>query len=352
MSNWIDRFRCLAQAGSCGTIQLRNLAGEAQATRHTSSFRGEDVARIVFMGTPQFAVPTLLALDEHHQVVGVVTQPDRPAGRGRQVTASPVKEAALARGLPLFQRPTLRTPEAVERLAAWQPEVIVVAAFGQILRAPVLELPRHGCLNVHASLLPRYRGAAPIPAAILAGDAVTGVTIMRLDPGMDTGPILAQAEVPIGAEDTTASLTARLAELGAQLLVETLPAWLQGEIAGRPQDDAQATYCRPLEKEDGLLEWSQPAALLDRQIRACDPWPGAYTTWQGRRFSVLRARPRLDQQAGGTPGQVIELESGIGVVTGQGILELCEVQLAGKKPMAASAFARGQRDLLGRSLGD
>jgi methionyl-tRNA formyltransferase len=303
------------------------------------------------MGTPQFAVPTLMALDEQHQVVGVVTQPDRPAGRGRQVTASPVKEAALARGLPLFQPRTLRTAEAVERLAAWQPEVIVVAAFGQILRAPVLELPRHGCLNVHASLLPRYRGAAPIPAAILAGKSVTGVTIMRLDPGMDTGPILAQAEAPIGPDDTTATLTARLAGLGARLLVETLPGWLRGEIPARPQDDTQATYCRRLEKKDGLLEWTQPAVLLDRQIRACDPWPGAYTTWQGQRLRVLRARLRSDWQAQGAPGQVIELESGVAVVTGQGILELCEVQLAGKKPMGASAFGRGQRDLLGGSLG-
>jgi methionyl-tRNA formyltransferase len=309
------------------------------------------MARIVFMGTPQFAVPTLLALAEHHQVVGVVTQPDRPAGRGRQVTASPVKEAALARDLPLFQPRTLRTPEAVERLAAWQPEVIVVAAFGQILRAPVLELPPYGCLNVHASLLPRYRGAAPIPAAILAGESVTGVTIMRLDPGMDTGPMLAQVEVAIGPEDTTASLTARLAGIGAQLLVETLPGWLRGEIRARPQDDTQATYCRPLEKEDGLLEWSQPAALLDRQVRACDPWPGAYTTWQGRRLRVLRARPRSDWQSQGSPGQVIELGSGVAVVTGQGVLELCQVQLAGKKPMAASAFVRGQRELLGGSLG-
>ncbi len=309
------------------------------------------MARVVFMGTPEFAVPTLLALHESYQVVGVVTQPDRPAGRGRRLVASPVKEAAVARELPLFQPVTLRRPEAVAHVAAWQPDVIVVAAFGQILRSQVLDLPAHGCLNVHASLLPRYRGAAPVPAAILAGEAVTGVTIMHMDEGMDTGPILAQAEWPIAAEDTTASLTAALAELGAQLLVETLPAWLAGEIQARPQDHSLATYCRPLKKEDGWLDWTQSAAYLDRQVRACDPWPGAYTTWQGQRLKVPNARARPEWVAEEEPGRVVELDPGIGIVTRQGVLELLEVQLAGKKPMVAEQFARGQRDLVGGWLG-
>jgi methionyl-tRNA formyltransferase len=309
------------------------------------------VARIVFMGTPEFAVPILLALDKGHQVIGVVTQPDRPAGRGRKLVASPVKEAAQAQGLPVFQPHTLRTLEAVDRLADWGPEVIVVAAFGQILRMPVLALPPHGCLNVHASLLPRYRGAAPIPASILAGDATTGVTIMRMDEGMDTGAILAQAECPIAPDDTTAMLTAKLADLGAQLLPEMLPGWLAGEVEVRPQDDSLATYCRPLKKEDGHLDWSQAAAYLDRQVRACDPWPGAYATWQGRRLKVLRARPRPDWKGEGVPGQVVELEPGLGVVAGQGVLELVKVQFAGKRPMAADLFARGQRDLVGERLG-
>jgi methionyl-tRNA formyltransferase len=310
------------------------------------------VARIVFMGTPEFAVPTLLTLDERYQVVGVVTQPDRRAGRGRRMMASPVKGAALERGLPLFQPDTLRTSEALARLADWRPDLIVVAAFGQILRRPVLRLPAHGCLNVHASLLPRYRGAAPISAAILAGDPVTGVTIMRMDEGMDTGPILAQADCPIAADDTTASLTAKLAELGSQLLIETLPAWLAGEIAARPQDDAQATYCRPLRKEDGRLDWTRSADYLDRQVRACDPWPGAYTTWEGQRLKVLRARPVAGWQGEAEPGTVVELEAGgLAVVAGQGALQLLEVQLAGKKPMAAGPFARGQRHLVGGSLG-
>ncbi len=310
------------------------------------------MARVSFMGTPHFAVPTLLALGESHQVVGVVTQPDRRAGRGRKLVASPVKEAALARGWPLFQPATLRSPDAEAHLADWDPDVIVVAAFGQILHQPVLNLPPHGCLNVHASLLPRYRGAAPIAAAILDGETVTGVTIMCMDEGLDTGPILAQAECPITPVDTTATLTAKLADLGAELLVATLSAWLAGQIDARPQDDSLATYCKPLEKADGHLDWTQAAAHLDRQVRACDPWPGAYTTWQGQRLKVLRARARPGWQGQARPGQVIELNGAIGVVTGQGVLQLVEVQLAGKKPMTAEVFARGQRDLLGNLLGE
>ena len=309
------------------------------------------MARVIFMGTPRFAVPTLLALGKGHQVVGVVTQPDRRAGRGRKVVASPVKEVALARGWPLFQPPTLRSPDAEARLADWDPDVIVVAAFGQILHKPVLTLPPHGCLNAHASLLPRYRGAAPIAAAILDGETITGVTIMHMDEGLDTGPILAQAECSIAPDDTTATLTAKLADAGAELLVTTLPGWLVGQIQAQPQDGSLATYCRLLKKADGHLDWTQHAANLDRQVRACDPWPGAFTTWHGQRLKVLRARARPAWQGQGRPGQVIELDDGIGVVTGQGVLQLVEVQLAGKKPMTAAVFVRGQRDLLGNLLG-
>ena len=309
------------------------------------------MARVVFMGTPQFAVPTLRALDEHHEVVGVVTQPDGRAGRGRKVVVSPVKQVALERELAIFQPETLGGPEVGDHLAEWDPEAIVVAAFGQLLPGPVLELPPYGCINVHASLLPRYRGAAPISAAILDGETVTGITIMRMDEGLDTGPILAQAECPIAPDETTASLTAKLAELGAELLVETLAGWLEGAVQAQPQDNAQATYCSQLEKKDGLLDWSQPAAHLDRQVRACDPWPGAYTTWQGQRLKVLRANPQPGWRGEGPQGQVQEMGEGIGVITGQGALELLEVQLAGKKPMAARVFARGQRDLAGGLLG-
>ena len=301
------------------------------------------MARIVFMGTPEFAVPSLLALCGEHQVTGVVTQPDRPAGRGRILAPSPVKQAALASGVPVFQPRSLRAAEAIEPVAAWQPDVIVVAAFGQILPPPVLALPPHGCLNVHASLLPRYRGAAPIPAAILAGDPNTGVTLIRMDEGMDTGPILAQAELPIGPEDTTGSLTAALAALGARLLAGMLPAWLAGEIEEQPQDADRATYCRPLKKQDGLLDWSAPAAQLDRQVRACHPWPGAHTVWREQTLKVLRARAQPAPAGDGQPGQVVALPGGLGVVTGQGLLELLEVQPAGKRAMAAQEFARGQR---------
>ena len=309
------------------------------------------MTRVVFMGTPGFAVPSLVALWERYTVVGVVTQPDRPAGRGRNVAMSPVKEAALARGIAVYQPRSLRTAEALEPLAQWQPEVIVVAAFGQILPPAVLALPAHGCLNVHASLLPRYRGAAPIPATIQAGDAVTGVTLMRMDEGMDTGPILAQAECPIDAEDTTASLTVTLAERGARLLVDVLPGWLGGEVTARPQEGALATYCRPLRKEDGRLDWAAPAAVLDRQVRACNPWPGAYTTWRGQVLKILRARPRPEWAGEGEPGTVVLLHESLGVLAGQGLLELIVMQLAGKRPMPAGEFARGQRGLGGEMVG-
>jgi methionyl-tRNA formyltransferase len=309
------------------------------------------MASVVFMGTPGYAVPALVALNQHYRVVGVVTQPDRRAGRGRKLAAAPVKETALAKGLPVFQPQSLRSEEAVQHLAGWQPDLIVVAAFGQILRLPVLELPVHGCLNVHASLLPRYRGAAPVPAAILAGDSDTGVTIMRMDEGMDTGPILAQAQCPIDPEDTTASLTAKLAKLGAELLIQTLPGWLHGDVQARPQDHSLATYCSLLRKTDGHLNWGRSAEDLDRRVRACDPWPGAYTSWQQQRLKVLRSRSRSDWPGEDVPGTVIELQPGIGVVTGQGVLELLEVQLAGKKPMLAEVFALGQRGLVGGSLG-
>jgi methionyl-tRNA formyltransferase len=303
------------------------------------------------MGTPKFAVPTLQALTGQHQVVGVVTQPDRPAGRGRRMVLSPVKEVAVDHGLVLYQPQALGTAEAVAHLAEWQTDVIVVVAFGQLVPPGVLELAPHGCLNVHPSLLPSYRGAAPIPAAILAGDPVTGVTVMRMDEGLDTGPILAQIECTISPNDTTASLATRLADLAAQLLLETLPRWTSGELQAQVQDDELATYFGPLTKEDGHLDWTRSAERLDRQVRACNPWPGAYTTWRGQRLKVLRALAYPDWSGEGLMGQAVPFEGGIGVVTGQGLFELLEVQLAGKRPMPAEIFARGQRDLLGGLFG-
>lgn len=221
------------------------------------------MTRVIFMGTPEFAVPSLAALAAGAAaVVAVVTQPDRPSGRGQQLAMSPVKAFALAHGLPVWQPPTLKTPEVVAMLAELRPDVIVVAAFGQILRPNVLDLPPHGCINVHASLLPRWRGAAPVQAAILAGDQVTGSTIMRMDPGMDTGPILAQAALTIAPRDTGGTLTARLAQQGADLLAETLPRWLAGEITPRPQDASLATLCRPLRKEQGVIDWRDRKSVV------------------------------------------------------------------------------------------
>jgi len=309
------------------------------------------MARIVFMGTPEYAVPTLKALADNHQVAGVVSQPDKRSGRGRQKAISPVKQMVLDRGLELRQPTSLRDPGEVEALAAWEPDVIVVAAFGQILKADVLDLPPHGCLNLHASLLPRWRGAAPVAAAILAGDESTGVTIMKLDPGVDTGPTLARREEPIRPDDTKATLEMRLAHLGADLLTEMLPPYLAGELVPQPQPEEGVTYAKQLRKEDGQLDWTRTAVELDRQVRAFTPWPGTYTTLRGQRLKVLRATPLPGWRGDAPPGTVLALEAGAAVVTGQGALRLEEVQLAGKRPMDVTAFLCGQRDCIGVCLG-
>lgn len=303
------------------------------------------------MGTPAFALPTLEALVRHHHVVGVVTQPDREAGRGRVLTPPPVKTAAHAYGLPLIQPKTLRDPAAIAQIRAWAPDVIVVAAFGQLLRPDVLNIPPYGCLNVHASLLPKYRGAAPIAAAILAGEAVTGVTIMRIDPGLDSGPIIAQRAEPIRPDDTTGTLGERLARLGAELLIEVLPGWLAGTIQAVPQDESAATFAPRIRKEDGRLDWTRPAVELERQVRAFSPWPGTFTTLAGEVLHI-RAAALAEAAASAAPGQVVGLPGGrIGVVTGAGVLELKEVQPAGKRVMSAADFARGRRDFIGARLG-
>jgi methionyl-tRNA formyltransferase len=312
------------------------------------------VTRIVFMGTPEFAVPTLAALLKHYRVAGVVTQPDRPAGRGRQVAAPPVKTTAQAAGVPVIQPQRLREPEAMAQLQAWAPELIVVAAFGQILKPAVLDLPRYGCLNVHASLLPRHRGAAPIAAAILAGDAETGITLMRMDPGLDTGPVVGQRRVPIEPDDTTASLSDRLAWAGAEFIIETLPAYLGGALLPQPQDDSQATYAPQLKKEDGRLEFTRPAIELARRVRALTPWPGAFCLVPGvegaapQPMKVMRAIA-LDERLADV-GQVVDTPRGPAVGTGSGALLLLEVQPAGRRLMPAADFARGARGFVGGRL--
>ena len=296
---------------------------------------------IVFMGSPDFALPALRALAEHFHVAGVITQPDRPAGRGRQLTPPPVKILAQELELPVIQPKRLGEPEAMQQLRSWAPDLIVVAAFGQILRLELLDLPPHGCLNVHASLLPRWRGAAPIQAALLAGDEQTGVTILKMDPGVDTGPILSQRAGAIYPDDTTGSLAARLAQLGAELLVECLPAFLSGSLTPQPQDESQATYAPMLKKEDGQLDFHQPAEQLARQVRAFNPWPGAYTLWQGQRLKIHHAHAVAAPAPGA--GQTC-IHAGLpAIATSQGLLVLDEVQPAGKKAMPGKVFLQGAR---------
>lgn len=310
-------------------------------------------AKIIFMGTPDFAVPSLMALlESEYEVVAVVTQPDRPSGRGKKLTPSPVKVVAEKAGLKVLQPQTLKADGAVAELAALAPELIVVAAFGQILRKNVLTLPPYGCINVHASLLPRWRGAAPVAAAIRAGDAETGVTIMLMDEGLDTGPVLARRAIPITPAHNRASLTSDLANLGAALLVETLPAWLAGEIPPQPQDDALATLAPRLKKEEGMIDWRRPAAEIERQVRAFYPWPGTFTFGPRGQFKVLAVEVAADLGRAGQlePGTIFKHQRGIYVATGQGALRLVTVQPAGKKEMAAEAMLNGQPELLGARL--
>lgn len=301
-----------------------------------------NLPRIVFMGSPAFALPALQALIEVYPVVGVVTQPDQPAGRGRELTPPPVKSLATKLGLPLIQPSHLRDPKALEQLHCWAPDLIVVTAFGQILRSEVLDLPRFGCINIHASLLPRWRGAAPIQAAILHGDTQTGVTIMRMDTGVDTGPLLSQRAVPIMPDDTSETLSQRLAKLGAELLLETLPPYLKGDLKPQPQPLVGETYAPMLRKEDGLLDFTRSAEELARCVRAFQPWPGAYLFWQGQRLKVLRAHaaPSASLQ----PGQTLVYKNLPAISTANGLLVLEEVQPAGKKSMSGKAFLQGARE--------
>jgi len=299
--------------------------------------------RIVFMGSPEFALPTLRALAQHNQVCGVVTQPDRPAGRGNRMTPPPVKALALELGLPIIQPGRMKEPGVFEQIQSWEPDLIVVAAFGQILRQHVLDLPRLGCINVHASLLPRWRGASPIYASVLAGDITTGVTIMKMDAGIDTGDILTQQSMVIQSDDTTETLSNRLADLGAALLIETLPEYIDGRIRPKPQDELIATYAPMLKKEDGLLDFSKPAETLERQVRACQPWPGAYLEWKGELIKVSKAAVLPQSIAVGS--RTIHKKLPV-IGTASGGLVLLEVQPPGKRPMSGRDFLNGTRDWL------
>jgi methionyl-tRNA formyltransferase len=308
--------------------------------------------RIVFAGSPEFALPSLAVLMDHgHAPVAVLTQPDRPAGRGRHLAASPVKLRALALGLPVLQPATLKDAAGLDLVRSLAPDLLVVVAYGLILPAAVLAVPTRGAVNVHASLLPRFRGASPVEAAILAGDAETGVSIMALDAGLDTGPVYTTRRLAIGADETAAGLEARLALLGAEALASTLPGILAGSLQPVPQPASGASYAGRIAKEAGRLDWRQPAAVLARQVRAYNPWPVAETLLDGERLRCWQATPLPGTVADAVPGQVVATAAaGVDVQTGDGLLRLTAVQLPGRQRVPAADFARG-RAVLGRVLG-
>ncbi|WKZ47584.1 MAG: methionyl-tRNA formyltransferase [Anaerolineales bacterium] len=314
------------------------------------------MTKIVFMGSPEFALPSLRALSRGesqtrpYHVMGVITQPDRASGRGREIKMPPVKTLALELGIPVMQPEKLRAPEAMDQLRAWNPDLIVVAAFGQILKPDVLDLPRYGCLNVHASLLPRWRGAAPIQAAILHGDEETGVTIMKMDAGLDTGAMLAKRSLRVPSDGTAGSVTDALSHLGADLLIETLPRWLAGEITPEPQNESLSTYAPMLKKEEGRLDFTRDATELERQVRAFNPWPGAFMDFDGATLKIHRAHvaslPPGEGAGVRAPGvgQRLTLANQPAVGARSRVLVLDEVQPAGKKSMSGKSFLVGARN--------
>jgi methionyl-tRNA formyltransferase len=292
------------------------------------------------MGSPDFSLPTLRALAEVYKVVGVVTQPDRVSGRGRELRPPPVKPLAQELDIPVIQPEKLRQPEAMEQLRLWNPDLIVVAAFGQILKKDVLYWPRFGCINVHASLLPRWRGAAPINAAILHGDEETGITIIKMDVGLDTGPMLTQRSIPLTREDTAGSVFEKLSQLGADLLIETLPDYLSGKIEPVPQPEEGMTYAPMLKKEEGRLDFTHPADELERRVRAFHPWPGAFMDFDGTLLKIHRAHV---EKGDAEMGQRLMYGDQPAVGAGNGLLVLDEVQPAGKKSMSGKSFLAGAR---------
>ena len=306
--------------------------------------------RLVFMGTPRFAVAPLRNLVlNNYEVAAVYTKKDKLAGRGQELSFSAVKEEALALGLRVMQPGSLRKPEALDDLAACAPDVIVVAAFGHILPPEVLRLPRFGCINIHPSLLPRHRGAAPVVSTLLAGDTWGGVSIMQMDEGLDTGPVIAQAQVLVRDEDTAETLAEKLSLISASMLTDILPRWMRGEIRPLPQDNTLATYFKPIAKEAGEIDWKLPAADIWRQVRAYQPWPGSFTRFNTRVLKILEAGP-IECSSPHAVGTVVELGKGCGVVTGIGILELRRLQIEGKQAMSAADFLRGQRGFIGSVL--
>jgi methionyl-tRNA formyltransferase len=314
--------------------------------------------RVVFMGSPQFAVPPLERLLENgHQVVAVYTPPDRPAGRGRASTPPPFKIAAESRNIPVIQLSDLKSAEAAAQLASLRPEAVVVAAFGQILPPRILDIPCYGCLNIHPSLLPKFRGPSPVPAAVLAGDQFAGVSLMRLNAGMDSGPIFSRAQIPVLPFDTSQTLLEKLFKIGAAMLTEILAVLPAGNLIPEPQNEAEASFTREISREDGRIDWALPADKLWRQVRAYQPWPGAYTYWHGKQLKLLEVVP-LPATNDCEHGRVVELpdpKSGpgyFGVATGNGVLRVLRLQIEGKRAMLADEFLRGQPDFIGAVLGE
>ena len=307
--------------------------------------------RTVFMGTPGFAVPSLAALAEVVDVSLVLCNPDRPAGRGRSMGSPAVKEEAARRGIPVFQPEKARHPDAVARIAAEAPDLIVVVAYGHILPKSILDIPRFGCINVHASLLPKYRGAAPINWAVARGETVTGITIMRMDEGMDTGPMLHVREMPIGVEDTAETMFSKLSILGAEALREALRKLREGTLDETPQDAALATYAPMLKKEHGRIDWSRPAVKVRNLVRGMTPWPSAFALHAGKKLKVLSPVVSAETGPPGEPGEVVALgRDGISVACGEGVLRLQVVQPEGGKAMDAWAYAQGRRVATGERL--
>lgn len=316
-----------------------------------STVPGAARLRTVFMGTPGFAVPSLAALAEVVDVTLVLCNPDRPAGRGRSMTTLPVKEEAIRRGIPVFQPEKARHPDAVARIAAEAPDLIVVAAYGHILPKSILDIPRLGCINVHASLLPKYRGAAPINWAVARGETVTGITIMRMDEGMDTGPMLLVREMPIGGEDTAETIFAKLSILGAEALREALHRLREGTLEETPQDAALATYAPMLKKEHGRIDWSRPAREVLNLVRGMTPWPSAFAIHAGKTLKVLSSVLPAESGPAGEPGELVAIgRGGISVACGEGVLRLQVVQPEGGKAMEAWAYAQGRRVATGERL--
>ena len=307
--------------------------------------------RVVFMGTPEFAVPSLeVLLKSDDQVVGVVTQPDRPKGRGQQLSLSPVKLIAQREGLPLLQPTKMKDPGFLAELSAWAPDVIAVAAFGRILPSVILSLPTRGCVNVHGSLLPKYRGAGPIQWALINGETETGITTMLMDEGMDTGAMLLQATMAIGPDDTAGSLSARLAEIGGRLLVDTLAQLKAGTLTPRPQDHSQATLAPLLKKEDGVINWVMSATSISNRIRGLTPWPGAFTFLHADRWTICRAAA-ISEVTALLPGQITALhKDAIHVATGEGVLAIRELQPANSRRMPAAQYLAGHPLQVGMQL--